>query len=76
MKNANWSLGTPILANIMTEMLFTRKYGTPSAKYSVGTHHQGLLFVVFVFVQRFFYVDDIVGHLLQLENDIHVVHTY
>ena len=40
-KNDMSPLATPILVNIITEMLFTTKYGTPSAKYSVGTHHQG-----------------------------------
>ena len=42
-KKAIWPLGTPIFVNIITEMLFTRKYGIPSAKYREGTHHQGLL---------------------------------
>ena len=96
-KNASWSLGTPILAKISTEMLFTKKYGTPSAKYSVGTHHQGLLclllslitynlspitfrpsplLIMLMLVKCFFHIDDIVGHLLEFKDDIHVVDAY
>ena len=34
----------PMLLNMITEMLFTMKYGMPSAKYKVGIHHQGFIF--------------------------------
>ncbi len=39
--------GTPILANISTDTLFTRKYGIPSTKYSVGIQSQGEIFLEF-----------------------------
>ena len=32
-----------------TDMLFTIKYGIPSAKYRVGTHRHGVLFFIYVF---------------------------
>ena len=52
-KNAMSPFGTPILVNIITEMLFTRKYGIPSAKYNVGTQNHGVftfsLFMIFMF---------------------------
>jgi hypothetical protein len=31
----------PMFVNITTDMLFTMKYGIPSAKYSVGIHDHG-----------------------------------
>ena len=34
-------LGTPSCANSVTLILVTKKYGIPSAKYSVGTHTHG-----------------------------------
>lgn len=39
-------LGIPIFVNIITEILFTMKYGMPSAKYRVGIHHHGVFFPV------------------------------
>jgi hypothetical protein len=47
-KNANWSLGTPILVNSITEMLFTKKYGIPSVKYNDGTHTHGDMLLLFL----------------------------
>ena len=35
------SFGTPRRVNIITEMLFTMKYGIPSAKYRVGIQNHG-----------------------------------
>ena len=32
----------PILLNMIMDMLLTMKYGIPSAKYKVGTHHHAL----------------------------------
>ena len=38
-----WPLGMPMSVNMTTDMVFTRKYGMPSAKYSVGTQIHGFL---------------------------------
>ena len=35
MNRAISPFGTPIFVNIVTDMLFTTKYGIPSAKYTV-----------------------------------------
>ena len=32
----------PMFVNIITDIVFTMKYGIPSAKYNVGIHNQGL----------------------------------
>ena len=42
---ASIPLGMPIFLNMTTDILLTMKYGIPSAKYSVGTHHHGPLFI-------------------------------
>ena len=34
-------LDIPMFVNITTDILFTMKYGIPSAKYNVGIHHHG-----------------------------------
>src|SRR5574344_659023 len=52
-KNAISPLGAPILVNIITEILFTTKYGTPSAKYKVGTQNHGDSFLSEVFMSGF-----------------------
>ena len=50
--NAISLLGTPSCANSVTLILVTIKNGTPSAKYKVGTHNHGLVFVDFI-MQRY-----------------------
>ena len=42
----------PMLVNIITEMLFTMKYGIPSAKYRVGIHHHGFMFTLVFIIQK------------------------
>ena len=39
-------LDIPIFVNIITEMVFTIKYGMPSAKYSVGIQPHGFMLVL------------------------------
>lgn len=39
----------PIFLNMMTDTVFTRTYGMPSAKYNVGTHAHGLIFFFIIY---------------------------
>ena len=48
-------LDMPILLNMITDILFTMKYGIPSAKYRVGIHFHGLFVFFIVHDFRFLY---------------------
>ena len=48
-------LDMPMLLNMITDMLFTMKYGIPSAKYRVGIHFHGLFVFFIVLDFRFLY---------------------
>ena len=48
-------LDMPMLLNMITDILFTMKYGIPSAKYRVGIHFHGLFVFFIVHDFRFLY---------------------